>query len=260
MLTRIGAHLRANVIGYVALFIALSAGAYAAGLPRNSVKSKQIKDGQVKTADIGDGQVGAVDLAAGAVGSDKLADGAVGSAQIASGGVGSSDLGPNSVGSGNVVDGSLAGSDVGANALGGAQIDESSLSGVADSGVVASGTTLRGLFATRCCDDSFGVALTFDPISFGFTLPSAPTPHYIKEGDTAPAACPGTAAAPGADPGHLCVFETDTLNAGTERSVTDTSAQVRSNGDTAPFGFVVYSTVTSETRATVEGSWAVTAP
>ena len=37
----------------VALFIALGAGAYAAGLDPNSVKSKHIKDGQVKTPDIG---------------------------------------------------------------------------------------------------------------------------------------------------------------------------------------------------------------
>lgn len=36
-------HLRSNVVGYVALFLALTAGAYAAGLPKNSVKSKQIK-------------------------------------------------------------------------------------------------------------------------------------------------------------------------------------------------------------------------
>ncbi|MDQ3759589.1 MAG: hypothetical protein M3331_06585, partial [Actinomycetota bacterium] len=32
----------------------LSAGAYAAGLAPNSVKSKHIKDGQVRTADVAD--------------------------------------------------------------------------------------------------------------------------------------------------------------------------------------------------------------
>ena len=52
MSSRLTAHVRSNVVGYVALFIALSAGAYAAGLPRNSVKSKQIKDGQVKLTDL----------------------------------------------------------------------------------------------------------------------------------------------------------------------------------------------------------------
>ncbi len=42
-----------NVLGLIALFVALGAGAYAAGLDPNSVKSKHIKDGQVKTPDIG---------------------------------------------------------------------------------------------------------------------------------------------------------------------------------------------------------------
>jgi hypothetical protein len=43
----------ANVISVVALFVALSAGAYAAfSLPKNSVKSKNIVNGQVKKADL----------------------------------------------------------------------------------------------------------------------------------------------------------------------------------------------------------------
>ena len=45
MARRIAAYLRNNVLGLIAIFIALAAGAYAAGLPKNSVKSKQIKAG-----------------------------------------------------------------------------------------------------------------------------------------------------------------------------------------------------------------------
>ena len=45
-------HIRSNLLGLVALFLALSGIAVAAGLPRNSVKSKQIKDGQVKLNDL----------------------------------------------------------------------------------------------------------------------------------------------------------------------------------------------------------------
>ena len=43
----------ANIVSVTALFIALGAGAYAAGLAPNSVKSRHIKDGQVKLADLG---------------------------------------------------------------------------------------------------------------------------------------------------------------------------------------------------------------
>jgi hypothetical protein len=46
-----------NVLGLVALFVALGAGAYAAGLAPDSVRSKHIKDGQVKEADLRDNAV-----------------------------------------------------------------------------------------------------------------------------------------------------------------------------------------------------------
>jgi hypothetical protein len=47
----------ANVMATLALFIALGAGAYAAGLPKNSVKAKQIKAGAVRTAELAGGAV-----------------------------------------------------------------------------------------------------------------------------------------------------------------------------------------------------------
>jgi hypothetical protein len=55
-------HLRSNVVAYIALFFALSAGAYAAGLAPNSVKSKHIKDGQVTGADVEDNGLTGEDL------------------------------------------------------------------------------------------------------------------------------------------------------------------------------------------------------
>ncbi len=50
MLTRLRSRLTyANVVATIALFVALGGGAYAVlKLPKNSVKSKQIKNGQVK--------------------------------------------------------------------------------------------------------------------------------------------------------------------------------------------------------------------
>ncbi len=53
MTGRITRYLRNNVVGFVALFIVLGAGAYAAGLPKDSITSKQIKAGAVKRADLG---------------------------------------------------------------------------------------------------------------------------------------------------------------------------------------------------------------
>jgi hypothetical protein len=72
MSNRVREHLRGNVVGYLAVFLALSGGAYAAGLDANSVRSRHIKDGQVKTAD----------LAAEAVTADKVGLDALGGVQI----------------------------------------------------------------------------------------------------------------------------------------------------------------------------------
>jgi hypothetical protein len=53
MSTRLGSHLRANFVGYAALFLTLTMGtAWAAGLKPNSVGSKQLKPGAVKQPDL----------------------------------------------------------------------------------------------------------------------------------------------------------------------------------------------------------------
>jgi hypothetical protein len=124
---RVSQYLRGNVLGLVAIFIALSGTAWAGAtigssdIQDDAVLSRHIKDGQVKTPDLGNFQVTR----------GKIADGAVNS--------------------GKVADGSLTGADVAPNALGGGQIDESSL----DSSVLqrrvtgncASGNAIRAVDA-----------------------------------------------------------------------------------------------------------------
>src|SRR5947207_13614898 len=53
----------ANVISVIALFVALGGGAYAAfHLPRNSVRSRNIVNGQVKSADVKDNSLTGADI------------------------------------------------------------------------------------------------------------------------------------------------------------------------------------------------------
>ena len=74
-------HLRSNVVGYVALFFALSLGtAYA--VEKNSVKSKHIAPGQVKESDLGAGAVTGDKLAANSVDGSKVADNSLKGADV----------------------------------------------------------------------------------------------------------------------------------------------------------------------------------
>ncbi len=56
------AHIRSNIVGYVALFFALTGGAYAVSIAKNSVGSKQIKTGAVKSVDVKDDSLTGADV------------------------------------------------------------------------------------------------------------------------------------------------------------------------------------------------------
>src|SRR5437763_4383158 len=80
-LRAVGHHIRTNVVGYLALFIALSATAYA--LPgRNTVDSGDIKTGQIKTRNLARGTVTKSKLAPNSVDSSKVTDNSLTGADI----------------------------------------------------------------------------------------------------------------------------------------------------------------------------------
>jgi hypothetical protein len=61
-----------KIVTVIAVFAALVSTAWAAGLAKNSVKSKQLKDNSVQSVDIADGSLSAVDVADGSLGSAEL--------------------------------------------------------------------------------------------------------------------------------------------------------------------------------------------
>jgi hypothetical protein len=63
-----------NVLGLIALFIALGAGAYAAGLAPNSVKSRHIKAGNVRSSDLAPASVNSSKLTPGSIQSELVPD------------------------------------------------------------------------------------------------------------------------------------------------------------------------------------------
>jgi hypothetical protein len=104
-----------SVIALIALVALPAAPVLAAGLAKNSVRSRHIKDGHVLTQDIGDGAVGTVDLADGAVTTAKIGDSAVTTSKLAGFSVTSSKLAADSVSggaAGSIADGTITGADI----------------------------------------------------------------------------------------------------------------------------------------------------
>jgi hypothetical protein len=89
--------------------------------------------------------------------------------------------------------------------------------------------------------------------SFAVPLASAPLPHVVTQPTTE---CPGSAANPTAQPGHLCLYQSEAENLG---HVTVYKGVTSAPGaDTYGFTAVAFAAAPGEFFA--YGSWAVTAP
>jgi hypothetical protein len=116
------------VISCLALVVALSGTAYAAGLGRGSVDTRELAKGAVTTKKIDakavsagklkPGAVGSTTIADGSVGLADLADASVGATEIVEGSVSAAELAPGSVGAGQLANGSVVAGKVEADAVG----------------------------------------------------------------------------------------------------------------------------------------------
>jgi hypothetical protein len=143
-----------NVMSTLAVFLVLAGGtALAAGLRRNSVNSRTVKDNSLLSADLKDGaaitgadvadgsldgsdvapsSLKGADIGDGSISGADVADGSLGGAKLAKGAIGAANIAPKAVNSANIVDGSITGADIGIGTVTGKNIDESTLFKVPD--------------------------------------------------------------------------------------------------------------------------------
>ena len=122
------------------------------------------------------------------------------------------------------------------------------------------GRTARGTYVVSGSPAAAGAELETGE-SFAFAPAAAPAPHFVAEGATAPAECPGTAAAPAAAAGHLCVYEA--TRGGLAGSVTvfdPAQGRDAGAGKAGRFGFGLRFVADAAGPLRSSGSWAVTAP
>jgi len=215
----------ANVTATMALIVALGGTSYAAiTLPRNSVGTKQLKPRAVARSDI----------RANAVTSAKVRNGSLLSKDFKAGQIPAGPAGP-------------AGAPGPVGPAGPAGPFPATL---------PSGKTLVGAYGLIGTGANQRAG---DNISFLYPLAVAPTGHFIKVGAVAPTECPGSAAAPTAAPGNLCIYEGNADNV-TVQSFED-PVTAATGSVVRPYGALVVAfsgAVSGNFRS--EGSWAVTAP
>jgi hypothetical protein len=253
-----------NVIAGLALFVALSGVAVAAGLPKNSVGPKQLKRGAVTSAKIRKGAVNSAKIAPNSVSAGhivngtiltgKLANGAVTNSKIANGVVGTNKLGSEVVTTSKLAKEGVTTDRIKNGAVTAAKLDD----GVGPLiGNLRSGQTLRGVVYASGSDESGGgKTIASTAVSFPFPLVNVPATNVVDPNTATTAACPGITGGSGQTPqaaaGNLCVYIT-----GKQNALTPTFPSAASNR----LGFAI------ETKSAgavgdfwVVGQWAVTAP
>ncbi len=260
----------ANAIATIALFVALGGAAVAAGLPKNSVGTQQLKPGAVATSDLrrnavtsgkirrlavtagklGPNAVLPGNLGRGIISTEKISDQAVNAAKVKNGAITT-----NKLSNGAVTTGKLADAAVTSGKLADGAVTPSKLSSGAIGlllGTLRSGETLRGVFDVGSTAAEAGDT-SREAQSFQFPLVNPAAVNVLKKGETN-ASCSGLGGGqtPQATGGSLCIYVTES------RNLDPTAPLAAENNTRLGFGLVAKAEAKGEYFA--YGQWAVTAP
>lgn len=249
----------ANVIATIALFVALGGAAIAAGLPKNSVGTKQLKRGAVNAAKLKRGAVTAGKLAPRSVVAGKLGANAVLPGNLGNGIISTAKISDGAVIASKIKNGVITTNKLTNGAVNTAKLGDGAVTAgkLADNiapllGTLKSGQTLRGVFDLGSTADA-AAELSRGAVSFQFPLLNPPTVTVLKKGETS-ANCAGLGggATPAATGGNLCVYVTESVN------LDETTPLVAENNSRLGFGLVAKAKDPGDYYA--YGQWAVTAP
>lgn len=251
-----------NVIASVALFVALSGVAVAAGLPKNSVGPNQIKRGAVSTAKLKNKAVTSAKLGSKAVTAGKIGPNAITPGNIGNGAVTSAKLGNGAVIAASIKNGVVTTNKLQNEGVNSAKLGKGSvtLSKLGDDvapllGTLRSGQTLRGVF--YIAGQTKENELLSDSISYQFPIAgAAPAVTVLKKGAAATANCAGigSGSAPAATGGNLCIYLTEEVN------LTDPEGLTVQNNQRLGFGLAAKAANAVDGKVVAAGQWAVTAP
>lgn len=240
-----------NTIATLALFIALGGAAVAAGLPRNSVGTKQLKRRAVTAAKLAPKSVIAGKLGPNSVTPGNIGNGAVTTAKLAQSAVIAS-----TIKNGVVTTNKLTNEAVTTPKLANGAVTAAKLGNEVGPllGTLKTGQTLRGTFDVGDTATTGG-ELARGAISYQFPLLNAATVTVLKPGQTSPN-CAGLSGGnnqtPQATGGNLCVYVTS------ESNLDETTPLAVENNLRLGFGLVAKAKAAGEYFAV--GQWAVTAP
>jgi len=250
-----------NVIASVALFVALSGVAVAAGLPKNSVGPNQIKRGAVSTPKLKNQAVTSAKLGNKAVTAGKIGPNAITPGNIGNGAVTSAKIGNSAVIAASIKNGVITTNKLQNEAVNSAKLGKGSVtvSKLADDvapllSTLKPGQTLRGVFYVAGTATEIDELLS-DSISYQFPISgNAPAVTVLKKGAPATANCAGigSGSAPAATNGNLCVYLTEEVN------LADSEGLTAQNNTRLGFGLAAKAKATGKVVAA--GQWAVTAP
>jgi hypothetical protein len=249
----------ANVIATIALFVALGGAAVAAGLPKNSVGTNQLKRGAVSAAKLKRGAV-----TSGKIGPKAVTAGKLGANAVLPGNLGDGIITTNKLSDSSVIASKIKNSVITTNKLNNGAVTNAKLAdgsvtlgkladGVAPLlGTLKSGQTLRGVFDVGSTAAA-GEDLARGAVSLQFPLLNTPTVTVLEKGKTS-ANCGGLGggSTPAATGGNLCIYITESSN------LDEAAPLAVENNNRLGFGLTAKAKAGGPFYA--YGQWAVTAP